>query len=91
MVTTRRWRYKIRNKIIENGTWITRKPALSTLYLVPQRIVMVKALLLAKCMHTLMFRGGVGQEMEVENINNWKYTGFSIKCSRVHGYATDMT
>lgn len=90
MVTTRRWRYKTRNKITKNGTWIKRKPAFSTIYLVPQRMIMVKTWLLAKCMHTLMFRCGVGQEMEVENIKNWKYVGFSIKCSRVHGYATDM-
>lgn len=54
-------------------------------------MIMVKARLLAKCKHTLIFRGGVGQEMEVENIKNWKYIGFSIEFSRVHGYATDMT
>lgn len=55
-------------------------------------MIMGKAWLLAKCMHTPMFRGGVGQEMEVENTKNWKYIGFSIKFfSRAHGYATDMT
>ena len=91
MVTIRHWRYTTRNKIIQNGIWIKRKPVFSTIYLVPKRMIMVKAWLLAKCMHTLMFRGGVGQEMEVEHIKNWKYIGFSIKCSRVHGYATDMT
>jgi hypothetical protein len=50
---------------------------------------MIKACLLPKCMHTLLFRGGVGQEMKFEYIKNWKYIGFSIKCIPTwSGYAT---